>query len=36
MQGNEQMWTRGDEQVMIIYSANSGGGTDVSIMFTGQ
>jgi hypothetical protein len=36
MQGNVQMWTSGDKQVMINYSANSSGGTDISIVFTGQ
>jgi hypothetical protein len=36
MRENMQMWTSGDKQVMINYSANSSGGTDISIVFTGQ
>jgi hypothetical protein len=36
MRHNGQMWTSGNLQVMIDYSANSSGGTDIMIVFTGE
>lgn len=36
MRDNVQMWTSGDKQVVISYSANSSGGTDISIVLAAQ
>jgi hypothetical protein len=36
MQHNGQVWTSGTKQVIIDYSANSSGGTDIMIVFTGE
>jgi hypothetical protein len=36
MRHNGQLWTSGDKQVMIDYSANSSGGADLMVVFTGQ
>jgi hypothetical protein len=33
---NMQLWTSGDKQVMINYSANPSGGTDIEILLMGQ
>jgi len=36
MQENTQMWTSGTSQIMIMYTANPGGGTDIMITVTAK
>jgi hypothetical protein len=36
MQQNTQMWTSGTSQIMIMYTANPGGGTDIVITVTAK
>lgn len=36
MQENTQMWTSGTSQIMIMYTANPGGGTDIIITMTAK